>query len=379
MEYSGFIQKVFEKLDKLDQGRIKEIIKELSTEKELYKLVFDSMIEGVIVTNWERKVIFINRAMEQFISVPREKVLNIDILDSKFFDEEIKSILDTALAKEEKILEKEIHVLRNDNRFLLTLLPLTDEDQDMGQIIILVDITEKKRKELQLRRAESLAALTTLSAGVAHEIKNPLTPMKLSIQLLQKTWYDKTMPDKDFENRLNKVAQTLIEQINTLSSIASEFSAFAKMPKTRNEEVEIVKKLKNVTALFENENNIDISLKLNGIEELYIIADKEQVSRVFINLVKNAMQAIPKSRKGKILIQLEKGKNKAIIIIEDNGEGISEQQKKRLFEPSFTTKTTGMGIGLAIVKNIITAAGGNIRFESSKNKGAKFFVEFITV
>ncbi|HIE15636.1 MAG TPA: GHKL domain-containing protein [Bacteroidales bacterium] len=203
--------------------------------------------------------------------------------------------------------------------------------------------------------------------------------MKLSIQLLQKTWYDKTIPNEDFENRLNNVAQTLIEQINTLSSIASEFSAFAKMPKTRNEEVEIVKKLKNVTALFENEKNIDISLELNGIEELYIIADKEQVSRVFINLVKNAVQAIPKTRKGKISIQLKKEKNKAIIIIEDNGVGISGQQKKRLFEPSFTTKTTGMGIGLAIVKNIITTTGGNIRFESSKNKGAKFFVEFITV
>lgn len=256
-----------------------------------------------------------------------------------------------------------------------------NKQDEIGALVKEYNLMVAKLEESanKLAETERESAWREMAKQIAHEIKNPLTPMKLSIQLLQKTWYDKTMPDKDFENRLNKVAQTLIEQINTLSSIASEFSAFAKMPKTRNEEVEIVKKLKNVTALFENENNIDISLKLNGIEELYIIADKEQVSRVFINLVKNAMQAIPKSRKGKILIQLEKGKNKAIIIIEDNGEGISEQQKKRLFEPSFTTKTTGMGIGLAIVKNIITAAGGNIRFESSKNKGAKFFVEFITV
>ncbi len=231
----------------------------------------------------------------------------------------------------------------------------------------------------KLAETERESAWREMAKQIAHEIKNPLTPMKLSIQLLQKTWYDKTMPDEEFEKRLNNVAQILIEQINTLSSIASEFSAFAKMPKARNEEVEIVNKLKNVTALFENEKNTDISLNLNGINELYIIADKEQVSRVFINLIKNAVQAIPESRKGIITISLEKIKNRAIITVEDNGEGITEKQKERLFEPSFTTKTTGMGIGLAIVKNIITAAGGSIRVESDKNTGTKFYVEFITV
>jgi len=256
-----------------------------------------------------------------------------------------------------------------------------NKQDEIGALVKEYNLMVAKLEESAKKLAESEreSAWREMAKQIAHEIKNPLTPMKLSIQLLQKTWYDKAMTDEEFEKRLNNVAQTLIEQINTLSSIASEFSAFAKMPKARKEEVEIVKKLKNIRALFENENNIDVSLNLNGIEEMYIIADKEQVSRVFINLVKNAIQAIPDNRKGEILIQLEKHKNKAIIIIEDNGEGISEKQKEKLFEPSFTTKTTGMGIGLAIVKNIITSAGGNIRFESSKNKGTKFFVEFITV
>ncbi len=252
---------------------------------------------------------------------------------------------------------------------------------EIGTLVKEYNLMVAKLEESANRLAETEreSAWREMAKQIAHEIKNPLTPMKLSIQLLQKTWYDKTMPDEEFEKRLNKVAQILTEQINTLSSIASEFSAFAKMPKARNEEVEIVKKLKNVTSLFENEKNIDISLNLNEIKELYIIADKEQVSRVFINLVKNAVQAIPENRKGKIKIQLKKFENRAVITIEDNGEGIAEEQKKHLFEPSFTTKTTGMGIGLAIVKNIVTAAGGNIRFESSKNKGTVFFVEFITV
>ena len=231
----------------------------------------------------------------------------------------------------------------------------------------------------KLAESERESAWREMAKQIAHEIKNPLTPMKLSIQLLQKTWFDKATEKEEFERRLNTVTQTLIEQINTLSSIASEFSAFAKMPKARKEEVEIVRKLKNVTSLFENEQNIEINLILNGIPELYVIADKEQVSRVFINLIKNAIQAIPKGRKGKITVKLEESENRAKITVEDNGEGISEEQKKHLFEPNFTTKTTGTGIGLAIVKNIVTTAGGSIKVESKKNTGTKFIIEFLKI
>jgi len=231
----------------------------------------------------------------------------------------------------------------------------------------------------KLAESERESAWREMAKQIAHEIKNPLTPMKLSIQFLQKSWFDKVEDTKDFENRLNSVSETLIEQINTLSAIASEFSAFAKMPKTRKEEVDIVKKLNTVTQLFKNTKNVDISLNLNKIKKLNIIADKEQISRVFINLIKNAIQAIPEERKGKIKVSLKKTDTKAIIIIEDNGSGIPDDKKERLFEPSFTTKTTGMGIGLAIVRNIVTSVGGDIWFESKQNKGTKFFVEFLRV
>ncbi|MCD4793969.1 MAG: HAMP domain-containing histidine kinase [Bacteroidales bacterium] len=237
-----------------------------------------------------------------------------------------------------------------------------------------LEISAKK-----LAESERESAWREMAKQIAHEIKNPLTPMKLSIQLLQKTWYDNPENHKDFENRLNNVSETLIEQINTLSTIASEFSSFAKMPKTRKEEVDIAKKLKTVTGLFENTKNIDITLKLNNNENIQIIADKEQVSRVFINLIKNAVQSIPKDKKGKINIELTTYSSKAKIKIEDNGNGIPDDKKERLFEPSFTTKTTGMGIGLAIVKNIVNSAGGDIWFESEENIGTIFYVEFLKV
>ena len=256
-----------------------------------------------------------------------------------------------------------------------------EKKDEIGALVkeynLMVSKLEKNVKKLAESERES--AWREMAKQIAHEIKNPLTPMKLSIQLLQKTWYDNLDDHKDFEERLKNVSETLIEQINTLSAIASEFSSFAKMPKARNEEVEIAQKLKTVAGLFENTKNIDISLELNDNEDLRIVADKEQVSRVFINLIKNAVQAIPKSKKGKIIISLTTYSKRAKITIEDNGYGIPEDKKEKLFEPSFTTKTTGMGIGLAIVKNIVNSAGGDIWFESEENKGTKFHVEFLIV
>jgi len=254
-----------------------------------------------------------------------------------------------------------------------------NKKDEIGELVkeynLMVSKLEASAKKIAESERES--AWREMAKQIAHEIKNPLTPMKLSIQFLQKSWFDKVDDTQDFEKRLNSVSETLIEQINTLSAIASEFSAFAKMPKTRKEEVNIVKKLQTVTSLFENTQNIDISLNLNKIENLNIIADKEQVSRVFINLIKNAIQAIPDNKKGKLKIILKESQTKATIIIEDNGKGIPNDKKERLFEPSFTTKTTGMGIGLAIVKNIVNSAGGDIWFDSKVNKGTRFYIEFL--
>jgi nitrogen fixation/metabolism regulation signal transduction histidine kinase len=254
-----------------------------------------------------------------------------------------------------------------------------NKEDEIGELVKEYNLMIRKLElsAEKLAESERESAWREMAKQIAHEIKNPLTPMKLSIQLLQKTWFEKKDDLNNFENRLSNVSETLIEQINTLSSIASEFSAFAKMPKARNEEVEIAKKLKNVVGLFENTKNAKITLNTNNFDDLKIIADKEQVSRVFINLIKNAIQAIPPKKPGEILITINKENGKAIITVSDNGEGVPENRKERLFEPSFTTKTTGMGIGLAIVKNIVESAGGSIRFESKPGIGTQFFVEFL--
>jgi len=255
---------------------------------------------------------------------------------------------------------------------------LYEKKDEIGHLVKEYNLMVTKLEEnvLQLAESERESAWREMAKQIAHEIKNPLTPMKLSVQLLQRSWKDNK---EDFSKRLENVSLTLIEQIDTLSSIASEFSAFAKMPKPQDEEVDISAKLRTVIQLFENTKDVTLNTNFHGNDSVKIIADKEQLSRVFINILKNGIQSIPEGVKGTIFIEVTTYGNNVKVTIEDNGSGISDDKKDKLFKPSFTTKTKGMGMGLAIVKNIINNANGEIWFESELGKGTKFFVEFPTI
>jgi len=371
MEYPGFIQKVFEKLDKLDQDKIKDIIRKLSAEKELYKLVFDSMIEGVIVTDWERKVILVNKAMEQFISIPRKKIVNTDILECKFIDKELESVIEDAYNNKEKILDREIHISRSNKTFLLTMLPLKDEREEMGHIIILVDITEKKQKELQLRRAESLAALTTLSAGVAHEIKNPLTSIDIHIQLLKREI--SKFNEKDVKN-IKKMINIVKEEIDRLNSIVQDF-LFAVRPMSVSISKENVNDLivEIIDFLKYELEKSNIKIKYELEENLPpVIVDPKYFHQALLNIIKNAMQSIHHDH-GEITIKTEEDISGDVLIhIIDNGEGIPDNMMPKIFEPYFTTRKSGTGLGLVIVYKIVKELGGDIRIKSKVGEGTTF-------
>lgn len=233
-------------------------------------------------------------------------------------------------------------------------------------------VDELSRSVELLARSERESAWREMAKQIAHEIKNPLTPMKLSVQQLQRSWEDKA---PDWQESLARFSKTLIDQIDNLSSIATAFSDFAKMPKTNNQPVDIVTKINNSVGLFENTKNIDFEINLNEHKELFVFADKEQLLRVFANLIKNAVQSIPSGRKGLIKIDLDTQKDHVIIKVADNGEGIPEELGDKLFMPNFTTKSSGMGLGLAIVKNIVEDARGTIRYETEVNNGTTFIIE----
>ncbi len=224
----------------------------------------------------------------------------------------------------------------------------------------------------KLARSEREFAWREMAKQIAHEIKNPLTPMKLSVQHLQRSL--EKDPEKQKEN-IHSITKTLIEQIDQLSSIATEFSNFAKMPRANNEKVDLREKIRQISELFLNSEQIRIDTRFELSSPAVVFADPEQVTRVFINLVKNAIQAIPEEREGQIGIRLKTDEQTARVDVIDNGRGIPDELSDKLFQPNFTTKSSGMGMGLAIVKSIVENAGGSIRYETELGKGTTFVVE----
>ena len=222
-----------------------------------------------------------------------------------------------------------------------------------------------------LARTERDSAWREMAKQVAHEIKNPLTPMKLSIQYLQQTLRSGT---EDIKEMAQNVCATLIEQIDSLSKIATEFSTFAKMPQAENEKLVLNEILSSVHDLFRKRSDIDIHLSV-PIDEMYVFADKVQVIRVLNNLINNAIQAIPESRRGRIEISLDSNSKNAVICVQDNGSGIPEEMQSKVFLPNFTSKSSGTGLGLAMCQQIIESANGRIYFHTMPGKGTKFYVE----
>jgi len=247
-------------------------------------------------------------------------------------------------------------------------------DDEIGSLVSEYNrmVKELARSVEMLAKSERESAWREMAKQIAHEIKNPLTPMKLSVQQLQKAWDDKAPKWNEY---LNTFSNNLIEQIEHLSSIASEFSNFAEIPKSKGEVVNVITKIKKSVELFSNEGNIDFKLDLNDKKKVFIYFDKEKMVQVFSNLINNAIQSIPDDRRGRITISLDIIDKNVLIKIADNGSGIPKKIGDKLFEPNFTTKTSGMGLGLAIVKNIMEDAGGRIWYETEIGKGSAFIIE----
>ena len=247
-----------------------------------------------------------------------------------------------------------------------------ESDDEIGNLIKEYNrmVEELDNSAGLLARSERESAWREMAKQIAHEIKNPLTPMKLSIQHLQRAKEDNA---DNWDMVFKKTTRNLVEQIDHLSSIATAFSHFAKIPGTNKGNADIVPIIKNVAELFSSSENIHIPVELSGIDELHVTSDKVQINRIFINLLKNAIQSIPQDRKGRIEIELVREDKMALVKITDNGEGVPPELKSKMFTPYFTSKSGGTGLGLAIVKNIIEQSGGNVGYKSEFKIGSCFW------
>lgn len=256
--------------------------------------------------------------------------------------------------------------------------PLEWSGQDeIGELVAAYNrmITEVEKSAELLRRSEREEAWQEMARQVAHEIKNPLTPMKLSVQHLIRAYQN---APEQAALLVQRVGHTLLEQIDTLTRIAGEFSHFARLPEPELTWLDWRENVQAAVDLFQaGQEHPDVALELDmPAEPVWVHADRNQLTRVLNNLLKNALQAIPEDRAGLIRIQLSllEGGKEALLMVKDNGQGIPADIQGKVFSPNFTTRSSGMGLGLAICKNMVEAAGGKIWFDTQTGEGTVFWV-----
>jgi len=228
-------------------------------------------------------------------------------------------------------------------------------------------VDELGESAVKLAKSEREQAWREMAKQVAHEIKNPLTPMRLTVQSFEQRF---DANDPNIKSKLSEFSKSLIQQIDTMSSIASAFSNFAEMPKQKREELNVIEVVKLALDIFYEDY-----IHFFHTEDILIAKlDKTQLIRIITNLVKNATQSLESQEHPKIEVKVKEANTNVIISVSDNGKGISEEDATKIFEPKFTTKSSGMGLGLPMIKNIVEAYNGNITFTSEINKGTVFTV-----
>jgi two-component system, NtrC family, nitrogen regulation sensor histidine kinase NtrY len=286
----------------------------------------------------------------------------------------LAGLISTRLSEPLKLLQGKLSALNlGKNNELLEW----NRKDEIGDLItqynkMVVQLAESAER---LAMSERESAWKEMAKQVAHEIKNPLTPMKLGVQHLQKAVQEKA---PDLEQRIERFTRNMVEQIDTLSRISSEFSDFARLPEPVKEHLDLTELASGVIETFKNDSSYEISFT-SPENSIYINGDRNQILRVINNLLKNSIQAIPDDRKGSIKVDLKRDADTVILSVSDNGVGIPEEIGERIFTPKFTTKSGGMGLGLAMVRSIVESHDGTITFSSVPDEGTTFFITLPTI
>lgn len=368
-----FVSKALQKFDKLDAGQVKRLILALSQDNEVLEMVLDSMTDGVLVLDTSHKLVLANKAAERQIpfstSDPYDK-----LIWSVIPDREVADFLRAKLESEDSVADKEFSFesAGSVRTYEYSLMPLVNKGAIQGTLIHVEEVTEKRSKEARLRRAESLASLTTLAAGVAHEIKNPLGSIGIHIQLIQKAMGRGEVNTDSIHDHLDIVN----EEIERLNGIIVDFLFAVRPMDTDLKEQDlnaVVRDVLDFVTVECEEAQVEVVDLLD--DELPEVAlDEKYVKQALLNIVKNALGAMPKG--GQLTVRTRADDDQVVLSVADNGEGIPEENLAKIFEPYFTTKEFGSGLGLTVVYKIIKEHGGDISLTTKEGAGTTFHMAF---
>ncbi|MDR1211009.1 MAG: PAS domain S-box protein [Spirochaetaceae bacterium] len=365
-----FIERALKKLAKLTRDQVEELLIQSAGEIDRLETVMNSLTEGVLVCDQNHNLILTNKYAEHYLPIGAYEPGGQPVWAS-VRDDTIAEFLEHTLRNGDKALDREFTVEIKGIRRLLSVsvLPLVKDGHVTGSLVHVQEITERKTREARLRRAENLASLTTLAAGVAHEIKNPLGSISIHIQLIQKAI--KKLP-RNQRGVLDKYLSVVNEEIDRLNHIVVDF-LFAVRPmniEVREGDINaLIQDLVDFVRFELEAAHIETRLDLAG-DLASIEFDERYMKQALLNLIKNAMAAMDSG--GVLSIKTEASESEVYIHISDTGVGIPEENLSKIFEPYYTTKESGSGLGLTLVFKIIKEHQGEITVNSKEGKGTSF-------
>jgi PAS domain S-box-containing protein len=385
-----FIKRAIKKLPKLTPEQIEDLVISSTEEIERLETVLESLAEGILVCDTRHSLVMANKYAERYLPIVLHEPGPAPVWTA-VRDENIAEFFENALLSGDRVEEREFVVdSKGPLRILsVSILPLVRNRQVVGSLIHVTDVTEKRNKEARLRRAENLASLTTVAAGVAHEIKNPLGSISIHIQLMQKAvaanrkLFQNVHPggtDQEEQNpaayfdTLDKYIGVVNEEIDRLNQIVVDF-LFAVRPMDMNlregDINELIGELTDFVCLELKGEHIECVLSLDKDIPLIDI-DERFLKQALLNLIKNAASAMPGG--GRLSIETAQKDGEVQVCVRDTGIGIPEENLSKIFDPYFTTKDTGLGLGLTLVFKIVREHRGEITVKSREGEGTCFTI-----
>ena len=360
------------KLPKLDKAQIKELLFGLASENERLEVVLDSLGEGVIVSDVEHNLVLFNKSAERLVPFASNDAVEQKVWEA-IQDNEISLFVRQVLENQETVVDEEFTLMVKGVPRVLncSIMPLVRAGHIQGNILHIDDITEKRGREARLRRAESLASLTTLAAGVAHEIKNPLGSIGIHIQLIQKAIRNRDSVDP---STIEPFIDIVNEEVERLNRIVVDFLFAVRPMDTKLEESNlnhVVSDLLEFVRYELEEANITLTESLDA-DLPPVMLDEKYMKQAILNIIKNAISAMPKG--GELRVTTERQAGEAILSISDNGIGMSDDIINKIFEPYFTTKDFGSGLGLTLVYKVVKEHMGEISVSSQEGIGTTFSI-----
>jgi len=369
---SAFLDKLIDRLDRIDPGSLQSHFLRLAREKGLLETIFHAMREGLIVVNGKGLITYANSAAEKILGFSFTNVEGQPI--SRYLREiEWDRVLELDEFEWSRLVSREIEISYPEQRFLdFYVVPLGGNSPDTeGAVVILRDITREREQEAKTIESERLHALTLLAAGVAHEIGNPLNSLNIHLQLIEREIKDL---DLETQGKFHELVDVARNEVTRLDQIISQFLRAIRPTQPQLSPVSISELVRETLNFLKHEiQDRDVLVEIVDPENLPLIQlDKNQIKQAFFNIIRNAIQAMPDG--GMLKISMVGTDRFVAVSFRDTGPGIPPEELSSIFEPYHTTKTEGSGLGLMIVQRIVRDHGGQIEVHSEPKKGTTFTV-----